>query len=91
MLDGILHLLVKDTGVGMTTEQIDKILNSKRSEAEEMDSESFGLWGTIERVRYYTGKEDIVRIRSEIGEYTVIEFLIDKNEVRVSHQGLVSS
>ena len=29
------------------------------------------------------GKEDIVRIRSEIGEYTVIEFLIDKNEVRV--------
>ena len=83
MLDGVLHLLVKDTGVGMTTEQIDKILNSKRSEAEEMDSESFGLWGTIERVRYYTGKEDIVRIRSEIGEYTVIEFLIDKNEVRV--------
>ncbi len=80
---GVLHLIVRDTGVGMTQEQIDKILSTQRAEAEELDSESFGLWGTIERVRYYTGKEDIVRIRSEIGEYTEIEFIIDKTEVRI--------
>ena len=83
-MDGsVLHLTVRDTGVGMTQEQIDKILSSKREEAEEMDSESFGLWGTIERVRYYTGKEDIVRIRSEIGEFTEVEFIIDKTESRI--------
>lgn len=74
--DGKLHIAVRDTGIGMSEEQIEKILTSKKKEAEELDSESFGLWGTIERVRYYTGKEDIVNIKSEVGEYTEIEFII---------------
>ncbi|MCR4616709.1 MAG: histidine kinase [Lachnospiraceae bacterium] len=74
--DGNLHIIVRDTGVGMSTDAIEKVLSAKKNEAEDLDSESFGLWGTIERVRYYSGKEDIVRIRSEIGEYTEIEFII---------------
>ena len=74
--DGKLHIAVRDTGIGMSEEQIEKILTSKKKEADELDSESFGLWGTIERVRYYTGKEDIVNIKSEVGEYTEIEFII---------------
>ncbi|WP_026527921.1 cache domain-containing sensor histidine kinase [Butyrivibrio sp. VCD2006] len=73
--DGELHLIVRDTGVGMDQEQIEKILTSK-SNTYEQNSSSFGLWGTIERVRYYTGREDVVRIRSEIGEYTEVEFII---------------
>ena len=40
------------------------------------DSESFGLWGTIERIRYYAGRDDVVKITSEIGEFTEIEFII---------------
>ncbi len=74
--DGKLHISVRDTGIGMSDEQIEKILTSKKKEAEELDQESFGLWGTIERVRYYTGKEDIVSIKSEVGEFTEIEFII---------------
>ena len=76
MEDGALHLKVCDTGVGMTREQIDKILYSDRSTKGEVEGESFGLWGTIERIRIYCGKNDVVRIDSEVGEYTEIEFII---------------
>ena len=75
--DGELHLTVRDTGVGMTREQIDKILHSDRSfMTGEMEGESFGLWGTIERIKIYCGSNDVVRIDSEVGEYTEIEFII---------------
>ena len=73
--EGELHLIIRDTGVGMDSDQIEKILTSK-SNTYEQNSSSFGLWGTIERVRYYTGREDVVRIRSEIGEFTEVEFII---------------
>ncbi len=79
LFGGKLVLSVRDTGVGMTREQIEKILSSEKQSEEEPLSESFGLWGTIERVRYYTGRDDICRIESEIGEYTLIEFIIDQN------------
>ena len=75
--DGELHLTVRDTGVGMAREQIDKILHSDRSfTTGEMEGESFGLWGTIERIKIYCGSNDVVRIDSEVGEYTEIEFII---------------
>ena len=75
LLDGELYLTVRDTGVGMSQEEIEDILstdnNSERSEAD-----SFGLWGTIQRIRIFEGRDDIVKIESEIGEYTQIEFRI---------------
>ncbi|MBO6242938.1 MAG: histidine kinase [Butyrivibrio sp.] len=74
--DGNLHLIVRDTGIGMSQDKIDQILSLERKDKNDLDTESFGLWGTIERIRYYTGKEDVVRIESEIGEYTEIEFVI---------------
>ncbi len=73
---GELHLTVVDTGVGMKQEDIERILLTKRDEKDAGDSESFGLWGTIERIRYYVGRDDVVRIRSEVGEFTEIEFII---------------
>ena len=76
--DGFLHLKVRDTGVGMTQEQIDKILHSDRNFKGEIEGESFGLWGTIERIRIYCGSNDVVRIDSEVGEYTEIEFIISE-------------
>ena len=81
---GELHLIVKDTGVGMKQEDIDKILYSKRKEMDSNDSESFGLWGTIERIRYYAGRDDVVKITSEIGEFTEIEFIIPNKSVLAS-------
>jgi len=74
--DGMLHLSVRDTGIGMTQDQIDKILHSDRNFSGDMEGESFGLWGTIERIKIYCGSNDIVRIESEEGEYTDIEFII---------------
>ncbi|MBE5840758.1 MAG: sensor histidine kinase [Butyrivibrio sp.] len=81
---GELHLIVKDTGVGMKQEDIDKILYSKRKEMDSNDSESFGLWGTIERIRYYAGRDDVVKITSEIGEFTEIEFIIPNKSALAS-------
>ncbi len=77
--DGKLILSVRDTGVGMPEEQIKKILSTEGKEGAENDAESFGLWGTIERVRFYTGEKDVVQIKSEIGEFTEITFIIRKD------------
>ena len=74
--EGSLHLIVRDTGVGMEQEQIRKILSLDRSQRPDEADESFGLWGTIERVRIYCERDDVVEIRSEIGEYTEIEMII---------------
>ena len=71
-----LHIVVRDTGVGMEQEQIDKILSSDAKDRPKEADESFGLWGTIERIRMYTGRNDCVRIKSETGEYTEIEIII---------------
>ncbi|RKM56076.1 sensor histidine kinase [Butyrivibrio sp. XB500-5] len=76
MEENELHLSVRDTGVGMDADQIEKILSRKKINQDELDAESFGLWGTIERIRIFYDKEDVVIINSEIGEYTEIEFVI---------------
>ena len=78
MESGILHLTVRDTGVGMSEEMIEHVLSSEKPEHSDLSEESFGLWGTIERVRIFCGRDDVVRISSEQGEYTEIEFLISK-------------
>ena len=71
-----LHIIVRDTGVGMNKDQIDKILSFEKKDRPAEADESFGLWGTIERIRIYTGYQDAVRIRSEVGEFTEIEIII---------------
>ena len=85
--DGKLILSVKDTGVGMPEEQIKKILSTEGKEGAENDAESFGLWGTIERVRFYTGEKDVVQIKSEIGEFTEITFMIRKDLITGEGEG----
>ncbi|MBP5414506.1 MAG: histidine kinase, partial [Lachnospiraceae bacterium] len=74
--DDALHLTVYDTGVGMTEDQITKILSSDKESSGNPSDESFGLWGTIERIRIYCNRPDVVKIESEPGEYTRIEFTI---------------
>ena len=62
----------------MSREKIDRILDKNRDDKEKNEESSFGLWGTIERVRIYCNRDDVVRIRSEAGEYTEVEFIIDR-------------
>ena len=75
IIEGILHLSVYDTGVGMSYETAQEIMSGKKKYTAGVE-DSFGLWGTIERVRYYSHIEDVVRIESEEGEFTKIELLI---------------
>ena len=80
-VNGILHLTVRDTGVGMSKEQIDKLLDTAPSQdGKEVSNESFGLRATIKRLRAYCGIDDAVMIRSETGEYTEIEMIIFAGE-----------
>ncbi len=73
-----LHIIVRDTGVGMSPEKIEEVLNTEKPQVTEDSERSFGLWGTIERIRYYCNRDDVVKIRSEEGEYTEIEFILPK-------------
>ncbi len=75
--DDILHVLVYDTGVGMDEDTIHNLLEPGAESQESAGTGSgFGLRGTIERIRYFCDREDVVKIRSEIGEYTEIEIMI---------------
>ena len=81
LIDDVLHIYVRDTGVGMSEEQIEKLLSAHddmKPDGEPKPSESFGLWGTIERIRYFCGTNNVVKIRSTVGEFTEIEFIIPK-------------
>lgn len=85
MENGDLHILVMDTGIGMAQEQIDQVLcadKDSRAAGSGESSESFGLWGTIERIRCYCDRDDVVKIRSDVGEYTEIEIIIPQAQVK---------
>lgn len=87
IVEGDLHIVVLDTGIGMTEEAINRALSSNPDEMENDDKDvivggsGFGLRGTIERIRYYCNKEDVVSIESEPGEYTKIEIVIPEKTV----------
>lgn len=77
LCDDNVIIKVKDTGVGMSQEMIDKIIGDDYDEKSENSlKKSFGLRGTIWRIRYYVNRNDVVKIKSEIGEYTEIEIKI---------------
>lgn len=89
--DGDLHLIVYDSGLGMEQEVIERLLSTDASDdsankdisgpdAAKKLLSGFGLRGTIERVRYFCGRDDVVKIRSELGEYAEIEFIIPARE-----------
>lgn len=89
MESGDLHILVMDTGIGMPREKIEQVLFSDkecRTDGSGEPSESFGLWGTVERIRYYCDRDDVVRIRSDAGEYTEIEIVIPREKIKKVHE-----
>lgn len=63
---------VADDGIGMTEEVLNKILSEENSAA----PTSFGLRGTIERMRIFYEREDICHIDSVYGKGTRITFTI---------------
>lgn len=77
MEEGGLYIIVYDSGVGMSTEQIKNVLEASREDDIKILS-GFGLRGTINRIRYYYDYDNVIQIRSEQGEYTEIEIYIPK-------------
>ncbi|MCQ2496468.1 MAG: sensor histidine kinase [Lachnospiraceae bacterium] len=81
MIDDKLHLTVYDTGVGMSPEVLEGLLAELQGKKAKFDNglpKSFGLRGTVERLRYYYNGDDLVTIRSVEGEYTEIELVIPR-------------
>lgn len=74
-------LNVRDSGVGMSRADIAKVLSGEKndSESENTMPSGFGLRGTIDRIRYYCGNDDVVTIDSIEGEYTEITIKIPAN------------
>ena len=60
------YLSVWDNGAGMTREKIDQILQGEIGETDlKSKSNGIGLGNVIERIQLYTGREDVMEIKSE--------------------------
>lgn len=74
-LEEFIRIKVEDDGVGMSEECIARIFNESNYEGDTGVS-SFGLRGTIERLRIFYGSDDCFDIESEVGAGTKITILI---------------
>lgn len=74
-------MTVADDGVGMPEDFIGRVLDDSR-----LASSSFGLRGTIERLRIFYDKKDIVRIDSILGKGTKIIISIPIEEGQSGQQ-----
>lgn len=70
--EGAVILSIADDGVGMSEEEVTQILYTERKG----EIKSFGLWGTMERLRIFYGDKDCVSIESEPGKGTIITLII---------------
>lgn len=66
--EDMLHIAVFDSGIGMNADQLNVIMME--------NNKSFGFKGTMERIQYYYGIEDVYEIKSEEGRYTQVEIKI---------------
>lgn len=64
------HIVVLDTGVGMSEKKLKEIMNSKEGE------KSFGLKSTIERIQYYYNDLNLYDITTKEGYYFKIDIKI---------------
>ncbi|MCR5301362.1 MAG: sensor histidine kinase [Lachnospiraceae bacterium] len=76
--NGMVLLSVKDNGIGMSKEQIERILSGEavgEVSADHAASNGIGLGNVIERLQIFTGHRDVMEIFSE-GENKGTEFVI---------------
>lgn len=70
------YLSVKDNGIGMEKEEISRILRGEQKEVDlKSNSNGIGLGNVMERLRIYTGREDVLEIKSE-GKEKGTEFIM---------------
>ena len=74
--DDIVYISIKDNGVGMSEEKISKILSGENvSDTSKSSSNGIGLVNVIERLRIFTGRDDVMDIFSD-GKNKGTEFVI---------------
>lgn len=71
-IEGKVRIIIRDDGVGMSPERIQEILTEERRG----EIASFGLWGTLERIRIYYGSESRSSVESTLGQGTTIQLII---------------
>jgi two-component system sensor histidine kinase YesM len=71
MHEGV-QLCISDDGVGMSKSEITQILNTERKG----QIQSFGLWGTMERLRIFYKDEGQFLIESDHNQGTTITIVI---------------
>ncbi|MFA5659521.1 MAG: ATP-binding protein, partial [Oscillospiraceae bacterium] len=67
--EGFLNITIYDSGIGMSEEKINKLMNGD-------NNKSFGFKGTIERIRCFYQRNDVVKIESVEGEFCKIEITV---------------
>lgn len=72
----IITISIADTGVGMDEEEIKDILDNRKE-----NHGSFGIWGTIQRLRLYYNRENVCRITGVPGEGTAVTLFIPKERM----------
>ncbi|MDT0125513.1 sensor histidine kinase [Paenibacillus sp. RRE4] len=84
-------LTLTDDGAGMSEEQVQQIQRTEKdnfirpvqeqSESNSNVNASFGLWGTMERLRIFYDREDVLNLKSVVGKGTTITITIPKGDV----------
>lgn len=77
LIEGYIYLTVQDDGVGMSEETV-SMLTDERMDAERS---SFGVRGTIGRLRIFYGIQDVLGIESRIGYGTKVYIRIPVEKV----------
>ncbi|WP_419890646.1 cache domain-containing sensor histidine kinase [Paenibacillus xylanexedens] len=88
--EGVL-LTITDDGVGMSEEEVQQVQRTEMNMFNRSNSSntsnptynskhnpSFGLWGTMERLRIFYDREDGLQLQSEVGKGTTIIITIPK-------------
>ncbi len=80
-----IELIISDDGIGMSQDDISKLTTGETSR----DRNSFGVWGTIERLKILYGVEDVVTIESRLGTGTRIVLRIPVEQTICEPQSLM--
>lgn len=80
--DNNISIVIKDNGIGMSEEQINRILSGNREGSEEnANSIGVGLYNVISRLRLYYRQDNLLTIHSDgPGKGTEVRIIIPKQE-----------
>lgn len=79
MIDGEVHIKIRDNGVGMTKERILEIFGRVHHSYvadDSGESNGIGMANVIERLELYYKKADVVNIESVVGEGTCVHLML---------------